>query len=259
MRYLHHALSLLRWLLLGGTALAAGIAKSGTAPTWMPEPFCSIFPWTVANQWWLLPGPPVVAVACQWALSRLALRDREAQLQALLSDVLTTLRSRFIPATVREDPEVDHRLTLYCADRKQAKLRIFARSGEATRNSGTCWQIDPNDRNRCQGVAGVGWYLNSTMFVPERGEEPLPDISRESTSRDEESYAARTFVTCEDVRRNRWKARSFATLTVRVDGRRWGVLVLDSVDPEGANRRIVRKVEFAVDMIADIIRAWRRP
>lgn len=103
----------------------------------------------------------------------------------------------------------------------------------------------------------MSWWTDSLVIVPADGEASLPDISGAPVDNDVEEYATRTFVKPDRVRAAKWKARSFAAMAVRIDGRRWGVLVLDSRDPAGAKKDVLEKVTFTPDVVADIVKAWQ--
>jgi hypothetical protein len=250
----------LKWLLGLATAFFTGVAKAVTAPTWFPEGWKPLFPWVVKNQFWLLTCPLVAVVALQFVEKRiehrLHRRAREKQLKRLMEELLQRLRERFIPPRLRRDPPPFHRLTLFRANKERERLEIVARSAEATRGSTTCWQIDPDDQSKCKGVAGVAWYFDTIIVVPDPGEPELPNVSGPCTEAEIEDYARRCFVPAASIREHRWAARSFAAMSIRVDGRRWGALVLDSVSPRGAQQRIIAQMAFAADMLGDIIRAW---
>ena len=260
LKYLLNGMASVRWLLLLSVAFFAGIAKSSSPPTWFPDQWKPLFPWVVSNQFWLLPGPPLVVVILKYVEhlvgKRQAKKSREYQLQRLLEELLERLRERFIPTRLRREPPPHHRLTLFRANRKQMQLEMVARSAEATRGSTTCWRIHPDEQSQCEGVAGVAWYLDTMLVLPGAGEPDLPDVTGNCDETTIENYARRTFVSAELIREHRWTARSFAAMTIRVDGKKWGVLVLDSVSTRGAQQRIIVRMAFAADMLGDIIKRW---
>ncbi|HHK40947.1 MAG TPA: hypothetical protein ENJ50_00895 [Planctomycetaceae bacterium] len=61
----------------------------------------------------------------------------------------------------------------------------------------------------------------------------LPDPRGSNHPDDEREYARRGFDTEENVKRFRYPARSIGAWMILRRGERWGVLVLDSVDPQG--------------------------
>lgn len=231
------------------------MAKTAQPPAWFPSALVWLFPWVVGNLGWMLLALAPAIVVTNYVEAWI---ERRVELPKLLNEILARMRPYFMPAKLRQAPPADHRLTLFRAGRGQKRLDILARSGEATPGSRRRWRIHPDNKAQCEGVAGVGWYIDSVMTVPSPQESELPDISTAGVASDDDiaDYAQRTFVTADQVREDRWSARSFATITIRVDGRRWGVLVLDSVAPKGADLKRIKEMVFAADVLADIIKAW---
>ncbi len=201
----------------------AGLTKVSSPPSWIPK---GRFDWIVANQFWLLVALPMLGLLLDYTRKHLddAHHDRvrsrlkekctrevaeansrkEEDLRALLQNLLRCLRDQFIPAEMRDDPPLNHRLTLFRADAEQGRLLICARSVEATSGSGTSWGIHQDDRGACEGVAGVGWFENAAFTVTD-----LPDLSTSPGDAEMQYYAERTFVTPDQVREQKWKARSY--------------------------------------------------
>ncbi|MCH7870556.1 MAG: hypothetical protein IID33_02540 [Planctomycetes bacterium] len=249
--------------LVATAGIFATLVQFSRMPEWWPKEWSGFLPWVKLNQFWLLPVPPLAAFFLLWAKQKIETRatrlEREVRLKALLCLLLRRLRSPFVAKTFRDDPETDHRLTIFLADADESKLQIVARSSEATAGSRTSWSIDPDVPSKCEGIAGLAWYHNAQILVPGKNEPELPDVSRACSDAEIDDYARRTFVTPEQVRERKWPARSFAALVLRSGGKRLGVLVLDSVSPSGANLTIIRRNEFTADMLVDIISGWRKP
>lgn len=76
------------------------------------------------------------------------------------------------------------------------------------------------------------------MFVPKKSEPQLPDVlaNPDDMSRMME-YAKRTIVTVEwlkhEIDKGKHPARSFAAFRVIVNDEPWGVIVIDSREPDG--------------------------
>jgi len=245
----------LRWTLLVLAMFFSGMADvpRERAPHWVPT---NLVEWVANNAFYLVPSLLVSVAVLQLLEYRVHRFQARRRLRVLLESVLERFRDRLLPTTLRADPPPHHRLTVFKANRRQSKLRIVARSAEPTRGSKTYWRIDPDDQSKCEGVAGAGWYLDSVITRPGSNESELPDVSGHCTAEEVLDYAKRTWCTPEQVRKHRWGARSFAALTIRVKGRRWGVLVLDSVSPQGASTRIRTMYQFAADILGDIIEQW---
>lgn len=108
------------------------------------------------------------------------------------------------------------------------------RSGHTTRKSRTAF-LAPDDADRAEGIAGQTWARNRILVVNE-----LPDINKSPPQGVLEDYARRTFVATEWLQGTRRHARSFCGIPVEVKGRPWGVIILDSRNPnvidDDANR-----------------------
>lgn len=254
MRFVRKTLKLAAWAFGAGGVILGGIVKVGKVPDWWSPESKVALAWIVANQWWLLPGVPLLAFFLAWTTSWMerseAVARREAAFRRVLGRMLETLRPEFILSRLSGDPETFHRLTIFKANRKQTELRIVARSTEATSGSATRWRIHPDREGECEGVAGVAWFRNCMLTIAN-----LPDVTKcEADDANIRQYAERTYVSQQNVREQRWCARSYAALGLRTaDGRRWGVLVLDSMDPEGANDRIVKGMGFTPELLSHII------
>jgi len=222
-----------KWALAIATALFVGSAKVSTPPSWWPLNWVNFFPWVVANQFWLLTGPPIAVVVIQWiekwfdnrvarVRSARLERERTARLRVLLGALLARMRPEFFPKHLRDESEVHHRLTVFRASADGMRLEIVARSSAATSGSKTTWTIHNDVLDRCEGVAGVAWHLNMLIQVPGKGEAPLPDVSASPSDEDVREYARRTWVSDAQVRTIRWKARSYAAIVLRSSGLKWG-------------------------------------
>ncbi len=254
---LRRVLPWLRWCVLVVAGVAGTVPRLAGYPEWFPA---WLQPWIVSHQFWLVALPAAAVVPLE-ALERwLIRRRRSARLKALLAELLERIRPEFLVQDLREAPAPHHRLTLYKANKRQTKLTIVARSGEATSGSATWWAIHRDEQNRCQGVAGMGWYLSALLVVPDRRAAALPDVAGTPSERELADYAKRTYVTEQDVSKHRWRARSFAAMTIRDGGRRWGVLVFDSVDPDAGRGDFPKKMlSFTPQILTAIIKAWNEP
>lgn len=93
----------------------------------------------------------------------------------------------------------------------------------------------PDNGDKCEGVVGMAWRRRSWVRIPSASEEPLPQITRSSSIADIDNYASRTGVSAEwiqnQIQQSRAISRSYAALQVKLKGKPWGVLVLDSKSP----------------------------
>ena len=250
-----------------GNTIVSGLVKVTKIPTWWPETWNGFFPWMNENQVLVISIPFILLFLLQrfngWVDRREAerkeefrLKDRNAKLKELLSRLLERVRLEFIPQSLHEAPKPHHRLTVFKANEEQTCLEIFARSSEATRTSSTSWEIHPDIESKCEGVAGMAWFRDHWVIVPGPESPELPAVGNGANDERIADYARRTWVSEEVVRKKCWQARSFAAITIRVNGRRWGVLVLDSADPRGADDQLVRRKGPTVEMFGQLIEAW---
>jgi len=108
----------------------------------------------------------------------------------------------------------------------------------------------PSSRTRCHGVVGEAWLGGGTA-----SSQNLESVSSESTDEELSRYAQRTFVTPDFVKcrlkRNRPMSRSIHAVVVKAGNAKFGVLVIDSVDPAKFNRHTMKKVDrFASEVLA---------
>ncbi len=128
----------------------------------------------------------------------------------------------------------------------------YMRSGHLTLNTKTLFYIDSENSSKCQGVAGQSWSKRGTVLAP-----ALPKITSSSTDAEKESYAK---VTKSHARlldkylsEGREPPRSIAAMTVECNGKLWGVIVLDSLDPLGVTDQSVDHYSLTVALIGHLL------
>lgn len=106
-------------------------------------------------------------------------------------------------------------------------LGIVARSGTLYPQRTTVFCIDPNQERYNTGIAGECWRREGQTIIKE-----LPDVQAGSPSQDtvNEFKAAGYLADCE-YRPLSVKSTVFYATGIRVAGKVWGALVLDSTDP----------------------------
>lgn len=129
-------------------------------------------------------------------------------------------------------------------------LKIFVRAGTAYQKSKIWFPIDDEREEGNEGVAGRAWFENGHITVTD-----LPDwqdTSAPERNRNCKEYAAKGFVSIPTAQRLDIKSRSISATIVRTpSGQRWGVLVLDSRDPQGISMEPEKKA--MVTLIADVL------
>ncbi|MEE9392512.1 MAG: hypothetical protein V3W41_08400 [Planctomycetota bacterium] len=89
------------------------------------------------------------------------------------------------------------------------------------------WYVNEYDDRECEGVVGQA-YCRGLEAVTN-----LPGLSDDSAPVNFAVYAEKAYDSEENIKEYHYAARSIGGGTIQVHGERWGVLVLDSVDPEG--------------------------
>jgi len=126
----------------------------------------------------------------------------------------------------------------------------FVRSGFITQKSSVVFRA-PDDGD-FEGVAGFAYSCNISI---ER--EHLPDVAPGSspTKKDFEKYASETYVTADWLKKERSSARSLYGLPVRVDGKPWGAIVIDSRQeaiPDSAN--VIKSYYLVATVLGQLIK-----
>lgn len=115
-----------------------------------------------------------------------------------------------------------------------AKLIPIERSGHMTKKS-KCYFLAPDDGDSVFGVAGAAFTRQKTIVI-----SGLPEITTDSTKEEISLYAKLGYVTEDWVREridrmrknpNAGFARSYCGIPIKVKGKVWGTIVIDSRHP----------------------------
>jgi hypothetical protein len=151
-----------------------------------------------------------------------------SQMKRTVSAILEEMRQEYF-AHEAGDEKYKHRITLFvCVESdggtNGAKhLAIFARSGVHL-DSQCTWPVDDNHPTGCRGVAGKIWYHNITDI-----KIALCDWPRDNDQTLKVQYAQSLEISVEEAEALNVKSRAFAGAPVLVNGKKWGVLLLDSL------------------------------
>jgi hypothetical protein len=188
-----------------------------------------------------------------WAGDRLINRKE-------IKHILDSLQKNFFQGIDSEE-QFKHRVTLFKAYPYRhwytywpwgrcRYLKVYARSGTRYQHSTTCFKIDDESESGNHGVAGQAWFKDAQVTVsdlpiwPENGTQENEKVCQE--------YAKKGNITIEVANKLEIKSRSISATVVRNrKGERWGVLVLDSRDPEGVALNHEKKAMIA--MVADLL------
>ncbi|MBA4063095.1 MAG: hypothetical protein C0501_05175 [Isosphaera sp.] len=148
--------------------------------------------------------------------------EREEFVKRVVGAVLEGLRSEYFTKVDEEDRH-NHRVTLFVCQTRAGgdgkELRIYRRAGSFP-SSPTAWRVDDDEPGRCEGVAGRVWFHGTKRTVE------LPEWSEDTAGK--EAYAAKGFVGPIQAENLKVKSKVLSGTVVRVFGRKWGVLMLDS-------------------------------
>lgn len=169
------------------------------------------------------------------ALSKWKSAIGSAWLWSTVHHFLNTFRSDVFDGAGGE-AEYRHRVTLFKRNRFLRAglllrgggwIRPVERSGISTHLTRTAFRAC-DDPDRSEGIAGQTWSQNCTLI-----RRDLPNVFRDAdpSSEDVRKYAKLTWTSEQWVRENRPRSRALLGLPLEVRNEPWGVVVLDSMDP----------------------------
>ncbi|MCH5531585.1 GAF domain-containing protein [Pseudomonas syringae] len=136
----------------------------------------------------------------------------------------------------------------FCGD----YLVPYMRSGHMTLNTKTIFYVDSENSAKSQGVAGMAWSKRGVVILPD-----LPELTSTSRPRTKESYASVTKSSVRFLERylaeGRTPSRAMAAMPVECNGKLWGVIVLDSLDPLGVTAQSVEHYTLTVALIGHLL------
>lgn len=128
----------------------------------------------------------------------------------------------------------------------------YMRSGHLTLRTKTIFFIDSDNSLNSQGVAGLAWSQRGVVIIPS-----LPQITKTSKPKIKESYATGTKTSIRFLERylseGRTPSRAMAAMPVECNGKLWGVIVLDSLDPQGVTADSVDHYTLTVALIGHLL------
>ena len=111
----------------------------------------------------------------------------------------------------------------------RSRLIPVERSGHISQKS-TATFAAPDDADKAEGVAGRAWRTFRVLIVAN-----LPDLNAAYTEAGIREYAKKTWIDAKWVRariaQRKTLARSYVGIPIRVDGKPWGVIIIDSLHP----------------------------
>lgn len=175
--------------------------------------------------------------------------DKAALLRRVAGVVLAEMRKEYF--TKVEDHEMHlHRITLFrCADptpKTPRRLEIFARSGRFGGSTRT-WVVDDDDEGKCEGIAGLIWFRDAALTTE------LPACPDPSDAAAVAAYAAAGRVTAAQVPGLNVRSRAFSGAVVRRHGQKWGILIVDSVNPGIVTKTREHRIKWYAELIGAMI------
>ncbi|MCI0704733.1 MAG: hypothetical protein L0241_27060 [Planctomycetia bacterium] len=152
--------------------------------------------------------------------------DRERMARQMIKTLLRGMIDDYF-AQVPDENRYQHRATLFiCQDADPARglpkrLEIHVRVG-VFEDSPCVLRVDENERSKCEGVAGQIWFLDAPHT------EELPEWPANDDMTAKAAYAGKGFLSIERAAALHVKSRVLSGVMVRVFGRKWGVLIVDS-------------------------------
>lgn len=232
--------SLAQWASV--TAFVTSKSDPGKFPKWLGSALGSEVSWVKDQAAWLIPFLLLILPLLTWLR-----KARGDEVQSDVHSLLEQIRN-VVFKNVRVEHEQHNRVTLFRHRRFYLWRWPFfgewlipeQRSGTSKRKTSSIFRVC-DDGEKCEGIAGWAWSKNAAVYVG-----GLPDMRNKNCSSAEiQTYAERT---CIDPKvlaasKNRPQGCSFYGIPVEVSGRKWGVLVIDSVSssfPKATADRIFR-------------------
>ena len=150
----------------------------------------------------------------------------------------------------------NHRATLFqCKEEREGEvvrkfLCIHARSG-SFQNSTVRWYVTDDHQDLCKGLAGKVWYQSCFMQLDAGCDWPAESDGDQNMKL---AYCKGLGLTTAEAEALNIKSRSFMGQVVLVNGRKWGVLLTDSVDEmPGSEKATYKKLKNGLHLYAVMI------
>lgn len=252
----YRILQFVYWISLGLTAAWGGLSKvDATRLKGHADAFIPILLLFEKYSWLSVVSGSLVAI-CTFGMRTIG----PPWVRHAIKNVLDEMHSYAFGRSNRA--EFHDRVTLFkhewfCVRRNRTKGPIvggflipFARSGFMTQKSSVVFRV-PDDATY-EGVAGFAFTSNVRI-----ARENLPDVSPSASPSDQEfiEYAGATFVDVEWLKKERSTARCLYGIPVRVGGKPWGAIVVDSREKSITNsEHVVKSYYLVASVLGQLIR-----
>ncbi len=208
--------------------------------------------------WLVAVAGPIIVVVLQWARGHFG--------NPWAWDAIQKILDEFSHEVFKDsrDPDDYHRVTLFkhrkwCWSWNPSLMRNWlvaaARSGHLTKERIRRFRA-PDDGEACQGVVGFAWRHRDWVLVPD-DRVPLPSLNDTSPQDDIEKYANLCKVdpawVTGQLQKRRPLAKSYAALRVQLRGKPWGVLVLDSRNPEPIDKEKLDRFKAYANLLTPLL------
>lgn len=190
------------------------------------------------KSWYIVPGGVFGILNLLSKLASKKLVEREAEerknkqrtlAKRLTFAILEEIRKLHFHNGTNPDDWTKTRVTLFESvetDGQKPLLAIFSRAGVHSSSDRT-WQMDADHPDNCRGgIAGKVWYHGDTLTgfstCPWPADENIVECKK---------YADSLGLSLDEAKSLKVKSVAFLASQVRVNGRRWGIVVVDSSDP----------------------------
>jgi len=144
-----------------------------------------------------------------------------------------------------------NRATLFKANNGHSKLKPYCRSGTQYQTDIQPLAISDDDEGHNEGIAGQAWFRNANAGTTNLPECPNPWSDNDSSC---QSYARQGLLPMQKAMRLHVKSRSLLATPVRnFRGEKWGVLVLDSRNPDGIDAAKEHLVLFFASTVGKLL------
>lgn len=221
------------WCLVAVTLAVGGILK--TDPAWIAKNALWLkpaFEWVVGTSPIVLPGA-TMAVAF---MSSVRCRIVPVKIDSAVKALLDEFRRRALP---ENDAELTHRVTLFRHHSWYTPLLFrgekpwagclvpYERAGEYALSSGACFLASKDKPEKSEGFAGLVFKNRRCEYI-----SSLPNLNQRGIKATIKKYAQETCMSVEKINQMIKQSYSFPEsfwgTPVEVDGKLWGVLVIDS-------------------------------
>jgi hypothetical protein len=193
----------------------------------------SALTWVQVHAWETLPLSTFIAGGAQWFQSRIGSKHQWDTIQVMLDHFREQI---FDKGQTKDDPKYFHRVTMFKHRYWRLCIRRWplggwlvpvSRSDVATKTNIKCFKASLNDPTHAEGIAGKAFVNQRELRAND-----LPNLQvQRANDADVKLYAERTFMAEKIVRKSPPVSRSIVAIPFEVNGKPWGVIVLDSQNP----------------------------